>query len=284
MIGRVANLLRGDAIRDRIMPPSPLLGAGVLAASIALSTLAALAMLVVVQVHTTAARWTDDLSRAVTLQLPSGLGEDAQTKIASILSATPGVLSSTELSAEAQRALIAPFLGRDLTLDLASLPMMISLDVQPGQFDETGLRARLAGELPGVRVIAHGQGRQPLLETARSIRWLAIAALVLVQLGLMVLVALAVMARLASNRQVIETLRLVGANDALIERGFGRQITMQTGLGAVIGTVIAGLAGLVLPLETGALTFMLLLVPIAALASAWLASRQTARYLLRQMS
>ena len=61
------------------------------------------------------------------------------------------------------------------------------------------------------------------------------------------MITLAARAALASNAQVIEVLRLIGARDVYVVRAFTRRITIRAIGGALIGAIIATLLVAALP-------------------------------------
>ena len=102
-------------------------------------------------------------------------------------------------------------------------------------------------------------------------------------------------AALASNRQVIRVLRLVGARDAYIARAFVRRFTLRSLIGAGIGTAFGLLAILALPRGAGSTSVLAnlgfsggswavpVLIPLLAAATAFVATRIAAYRTLREL-
>jgi cell division transport system permease protein len=163
------------------------------------------------------------------------------------LEQTPGVAGARVLTEEEQRALLAPWFGPDLPVDALPLPRLIEFREVPPGYDATGLRLRLQAEAPGAVLDDHARWRAPLVAAAERLRMLALLSLGLMGFVVAALVTLAAASALASNRQVIEVLRLVGARDTYIARAFVRRFTLRAVLGALAGTVAGVVAVALLP-------------------------------------
>jgi len=107
------------------------------------------------------------------------------------------------------------------------------------------------------------------------------------------MITLAAQAALAANRQVIRTLRLVGARDAFIARAFVRRFTRRGFVGAAVGCALGMSAVALLPATEEAGGFLtglgfsglgwfwpLVIPPLAALV-AFIATRAAALRMLK---
>ncbi|MEW9922571.1 cell division protein FtsX, partial [Marimonas sp. MJW-29] len=88
--------------------------------------------------------------------------------------------------------------------------------------DASGLRLRLAAEVPGAVLDDHRRWRAPLVKAASRLRLLGWASILLSGAAVAAMVTLAANAALAANAQVIAGLRLVGARDDYIAQAFIR--------------------------------------------------------------
>lgn len=240
--------LRPDARADSVVPPSGITARLTGFAAAAMAFLAVFALALSFAATRLADRWSDGLTQAVTVRISAPAGEATAQQAAAlrVLEQTPGITAANPLGRAEQRALLAPWLGAEVPLDALPLPVLIDVAVTDG-FDAEGLRARLAGEVPGAVLDDHGRWRAPLVAAAERLRSLGALSLLLIAAALAAMVTLAAQAALAANRQVIETLRLVGARDIYIARAFVRRFTQRAGVGAFAGTV-AGMAAIaVLP-------------------------------------
>ena len=127
----------------------------------------------------------------------------------------------------------------------------------------------------------------PMIDAARGLRSLSLVALFLIASVTGVTVALAASAAISANGQVIDVLRLVGAEDSYISRAFTRRFTLRTLAGGAGGTLAGLIAVALIPTVAGgglasAVGFVgaewiwPLIVPLAAAVLAFVATRAAA--------
>ena len=243
----IRTLVLGDSQADRVVPPSGFTARLTVLAAGAMAFLAVFALALALAAGRLAETWGSELAGTATVRIMAPPGEGApQTEAAlRVLDTTAGVTSARLLSDAEQRALLAPWLGADLPLDTLPVPRLIALDLVPGVFDASGLRLRLAAEVPAATLDDHGRWRAPLTRAANRLRVLAWTSGLLIAMAVGVIVTLAANAALAANAQVIAVLRLVGATDRYIAEAFIRRFTLRAAVGALAGTAI-GLAAIAL--------------------------------------
>lgn len=172
-------------------------------------------------------------------------------------------------------------LGQDLPV-----PAIVHLELEPGA-DIAGIEAALGRALPGSRFIAEQATVQPLLNSLRALRWLAVALVLLMAAATSAAVVLAARGALDTHRATIEIMHGIGATDEQVARLFQRKIALDALIGALTGGLIAVLAllligggGLALaselaggpPLGSGDIV-VLALMPAAAVVLATLVAR-----------
>jgi len=297
--GRIAPLwafVQGDGQSDRVVPPSGFTAQLTLFTSGAMAFLAVFALALSMATSRVATRWSDELARSATLRI-SAPDEQmaAQTDLAlEVLETTPGVASARRIPEAEQRELLAPWLGVDLPLDNLPVPVLIEVVEEDG-LDVAGLKARLAGEVPGAVYDDHSRWRAPLIKAAARLRLLGVFALGLIAASMAAMITLAAGSALAANARVIATLRLVGAQDVYIARAFVRRFTQRALIGACIGTLLAMLGLALLPsaqaggfltgISFGGAGWLLpLLVPLLAAVTAFAATRAAALRTLRRLT
>lgn len=238
----VRGLVVGDRHADRVVPPTGFTAQLTVFVSGAMAFLAVFALALSLASGRLADRWGAELARTATIRIVAPEDQRAiQTTAAlQVLSTTPGVAFARALTDEEQQALLAPWFGQDLPLDTLPVPRLIEIEATPQGFDATGLRLRLAAEVPGAVLDDHGRWRQPLVSAARRLRVLGWAVAVLIVGAVAAMVTLAANAALAANAQVIAVLRLVGATDSYIANAFVRRFTLRALTGSCAG-VITGL-------------------------------------------
>ncbi len=291
---RVPKFIQGDPVAGRVVPSSGFTAWLSLVSAAAMAFLAVFSMALAFAAGDLADRWEAELSGTATVRITAA-AEDIESEAKAVLTAlsqTPGIISARRLDVEEQLALLAPWFGDRLPVEQLRLPVLIEVTETAEGPDRTGLEQRLLGEAPGAVYDSHGTWRTPLIEAARGLRSLAVAALAVIALVTGVMVALAASTALAANAQVVDVLRLVGARDGWISRAFVLRFTLRAVAGAVVGTLVA--MSVVALIPTGAETGVLsglgfqgadwlwpLIVPlvaaIIAAGATWLATYRSLR-------
>jgi cell division transport system permease protein len=232
-------------------------------------------------------RWSEELAQGATVLVsaPAELMEERIGAALSALRSTPGIASAEPLTDEEQQALLAPWLGAGAPLDALEAPRLIAVVLAGDGPDGADLSRRLEMEAPGAVFDDHARWRAPLARAAGALRMLALGAVLLTALSAAAMVMLAARATLATNRRVVETLRLLGATDAYVARAFVRRYTLRAAFGGAVGAGLASLALTQLPGfgEAGALAakigpsgfewLLIALTPLVCAGVAWLATR-----------
>ena len=274
---------------------SPLVGF----TSAAMAFLCVLALAASMAANSLAAQWQSDLAGVATVRFSAG-GEEHDEKLRAVLEVlrtTPGIQQVRVLSDEEQAALLAPWLGEGVDLTGLPTPQLIDVSLDGEGPDAAALQQRLDLTVSGVVYDDHAAWRGPLSSAATALRWLALGAgfLVLVTSG--AVVAYAARATLSANQHVIQTVRLIGAEDRFIAGEFVSGLTRRAALGSFAGA-IAGCAilamlpridqgdaaiGLRLSPSTTGWVILALGLPLAATLISWLASRTAVRLALSRL-
>ncbi len=298
MLRRLLDLISGDPSADRAVPPSGFTARLTLLTAAAMAFLAVFALALSLATGRLADRWAAELAQTSTLRISAPQDQmAAQTEAAlAVLRTTPGVAEARPLSADEQRALLAPWFGADLPVETLPVPQLIEVIEDTDGYDATGLRARLQAEVPGAVLDDHTRWREPLVEAAGRLRLLGFVSMLLIAGATAAMITLAANAALAANGQVIRVMRLVGARDTYIARAFVRRFTLRALAGAAAGTVLGCIAVLLLPSSDAAGGFLTGLgfqglhwlwpVTIPALAAfvAFAATRAAALRTLKELS
>ncbi|GAA6159338.1 FtsX-like permease family protein [Ruegeria sp. HU-ET01832] len=296
--GAIRNLLTRDTSADRVVPPTGYTAQLTVFVSGAMAFLAVFALALSLASGRLADRWATELAGAATLRINAPADQlAAQTEAAlAVLSQTPGVASARALTAEEQIALLSPWFGSDLPLDTLPVPQLIEvIEGEPGM-DAAGLRLRLGAEVPGAVLDDHTRWREPLVDAAMSLRRLGWVSILLIGGATAAMITLAANASLAANAQIIEVLRLVGAQDRFIANAFVRRFTYRAFFGAMVGMFLGMTGVLLLPEasdEGGFLTglgfkgvgwLLPILIPILGATVAFLATWSAASRKLKELS
>ncbi len=291
-------LLAGDRNADRVVPPTGFTAQLTLFASGAMAFLAVFVLALSLASGRLAERWGNELARTATIRIVAPQDQRAQQTAAAlqVLETTAGIERARALTDEEQQALLAPWFGQDLPLDSLPVPRLIEIVANDQGFDATGLRLRLAAEVPGAVLDDHGRWRAPLVSAAQRLRILGWGAALLILAAVAAMVTLAANAALSANAQVVAVLRLVGATDRYIAQAFVRRFTVRALVGSAVGVVIGLVAVWLLPSggdDPGFLTglgfqgagwLVPLVLPLISAGVALLATAYAASRALRMLS
>lgn len=283
---------------EKVVPPTGMTAWLTVFTSGAMAFLAVFALALSFATGRLADRWSSELAQSSTIRISAPAGQVAAQTAAAlrVLEQTPGVASARALTAEEQRALLAPWFGSDLPIEDLAVPQLIDIQETPQGFDAQGLRLRLAAEAPGAVLDDHTRWRRPLVAAADRLRMFGYTSAVLILGATAAMITMAASASLAANAQVIAVLRLVGARDVFIARAFVRRFTLRALLGAAVGTALGMIAIALMPQAAdGAETFLTglgfrgaewlwpLTIPLLAAVTAFVATRTAALRRLKEL-
>ena len=298
MIAALRSTLRPDGNEGNIVPPSGHTAWLTTFTAGAMAFLAVFALALALASGRLAGRWSDALERTATVRLSAPQDQiDLQIQaVLNVLQTTPGIASARALTADEQRALLAPWFGPDLPVDTLPLPRLIEINEDTSGYDSEGLRQRLAAEAPGAVLDDHTRWRKPLAIAAQRLRLLGFLSIALITGATAAMITLAASAALAANAGVIKVLRLVGARDGYIAAAFVRRFTLRALAGALTGTFAGMIAVSILPAADEAGGFLtglgfqgwgwltpLILPPLAGIV-AFFATRAAAHHKLTELT
>ncbi|MDA5192602.1 cell division protein FtsX [Govanella unica] len=208
--------------------------------------LSGLALAGALGMHGAVASWAGDMSRRLTVEIVTGDLEarDRQaTAAVTALRETPGVESAHRLSDQDIAGLLEPWLGKGNVAADLPVPALIDVVVREGvnlPLDVVANRLRTIA--PDARFDDHEQWLGNLYHLAWMLEVSGFGIVLLVMLATVAIVIFGTRAGLASHRDSIETLHLLGAEDSLVAGEFQRRFLYLGFKGGVIGVVAAGLA------------------------------------------
>lgn len=222
-----------------------------LAAVIAILTfLAALCAAGAELVAVSSAEWRSSVAREATIQVRPKPGRDVEADIAravELARATPGIADAVPFSKREAERLLEPWLGAGLDIEGIPVPRLVVLRIAPDRTpDLQDLRRRVEEAIPGASVDDHKVWMARLSAMAGTVVGIGagLAGLVLIATGLAV--AFATRGAMAGNREVVDVLHFVGADDAFIAREFQRRFFRLGLRGGIAGAGAALLLILVL--------------------------------------
>ena len=172
------------------------------------------------------------------IEVPAG-----SARLPELLEATrrlPQVTNATAVPESAMRDTLRRWLGpladsRDLPV-----PALVNFDLKPGA-DSDSVRRQIQKVEPGAVVQAHSDAVAPMLDSLRSLQWIALTLVVLLAGAASAAIVLAARAALDTHRATIEVLHDIGATDRQITSLFQRKIALDALAGSVAGAIAAGL-------------------------------------------
>jgi cell division transport system permease protein len=241
-----------------IVPPGSIAGRALVGVVAIMSFIACLAVGAVSLVADAAREWQSDVLREVTIQIRPVDGVDVEraiTRAADISRETPGIAGVRVLSRAENEALLRPWLGADTPLDALPLPRLVLLSVDRARPPDLAALSAALAEVRGASLDDHRPWRDRLAAMTAGVVFAGSGVLALVLAATALSVVFATRGAMASNREIVEVLHLVGAEDRFIVGTFQRRF-LRLGLeGGAIGGAAAivafHLAGLVVRASSG---------------------------------
>lgn len=190
-------------------------------------------------------RWTSQISGEATVQILPGSGIDADAeaqKAKALLEGFSGIASVRLLDAADAADLLEPWLGRTSILDELPIPRLLAITIDRNNPpDFAALDERLGSEIKGASLDTHRRWQDELTAMAATLKWLSVTVLLIISGAAVALVVYATRTALEANRETIEVLYLVGAEDKFIASQIERRF-LRAGLRAGLIGMIGGLA------------------------------------------
>jgi cell division transport system permease protein len=221
-----------------VVPRGSVAGSALVAVVAIMTFLASLTTGVVMLVRASAAEWQAEVASEVTVQIRKTTGRDIEQDIkaaADIVRATPGVVDLRVFTHAESMKLLEPWLGAGVQLEELPVPRVIVVRAESSAADLSGLKERLAKEVPPARLDDH----RAWIERMRSMTNATVAAgfgiLALVVLATVISVSFATRGAVSANRGIVEVLHFVGAGDRYIANSFLRHFLSLGLQGGVVG-------------------------------------------------
>ncbi len=205
--------------------------------------LACLTVGAVYMINQSAAAWLRDIASEVTVQIEAREkvdGERLVRDVSAFLAKQQGIKTVKPLSLEDSAALIEPWLGTSDGLRSLPVPRLIGIEVErasPPDFE--ALRQRLASEFKGVTLDDHRRWQAQIRTVTHSLGLAGLAILLLVGAATTAVIISATRSAMASNREIVEVLHLVGATDRFIAREFEKHFLRLGVRAGLVGALSA---------------------------------------------
>lgn len=221
-----------------LVPRNSIAGSALIAVVAIMTFLASLTTGAAILVGQAAGEWQSDVAREVTIQVVPAAGRDTGAvvdKAAAVARAFPGIADVRVYSKEESGKLLEPWLGSGLSLDELPIPRLIVVRLGAGNADMAELNRQLALQAPGATLDDHRGWIDRMRAMAGSVVGGGIAILILIVAATILSVSFATRGAMATNKNVIEVLHLVGAKNGFIANNFQRHFLVMGLQGGAIG-------------------------------------------------
>lgn len=224
-----------------LVPSSTIAGKALVTVVAIMTFLASLAVGGAILMDTASQDWKSAISTAMTIQVTPTPGRNLDAdvgKAAALARATPSVVRVRIYSAADSNRMLEPWLGQGLDLSDLPIPRLIAVKVERGHsVDVAKLRRQLAADTPSAYLDDHSGWVKRLTAMAHSMVVFALVIFVLVLTAMGLAVGFATLGAMAGNREIIDILHFVGAEDRFVARQFQRHFLRLGFRGGVIGGV-----------------------------------------------
>ncbi|MFQ5533537.1 MAG: cell division protein FtsX [Sphingomonadales bacterium] len=205
--------------------------------------LTALAMGAGLTLRDSARAWHQDVARTLSVQFAGAAVQTMENEVSEtlkVLRGFPGVERAEPLTQSEITALLEPWLGTgNLTADMP-VPRMIDVVLRPGAVvDLAALRQTLGQVAPHAQLDDHQQWLGRIVDLVVALQAMALGIIVLIALITVAIVVFATRAGLATHRDIIEIVHLIGARDSTIAAEFQWRLLAVGLKGGVIGLALA---------------------------------------------
>ncbi|MBI1649439.1 cell division protein FtsX [Hyphomicrobium sulfonivorans] len=226
-----------------VVPPDSVTGRSLTLVIAIMCFLACLTAGAVYMINQSANAWLQDIASEVTVQVEPRDGIDMEKTLRdaeNFLRAQPGIARADALSLESSTKMLEPWLGKSDVLSELPVPRMIAVEIDRSAAPDTdALRAELTRKFPSATLDDHRRWQQQIRTVMRSFALGGLFILLLVAAATTAIIISATRSALASNREIVEVLHLVGATDRYIAREFERHF-LRLGIRAgIVGAASA---------------------------------------------
>jgi cell division transport system permease protein len=250
---RLAGLLpaRFQSKAAQIVPSASIAGHALTVVIAIMSFLACLTLGAVYMVNQSANAWVNDISSEITVELDPVNAADIEKKmtlVALFLAKQKGVTRVKPLTAEDSAKLLEPWLGQSSALQSLPIPRLIAVEIdRSNPPDIQVIKTALTQNFEGVTLDDHRRWQAEIRTLTRSAALAGLAVLSLVAIATIAVIISATRSAMASNREIIEVLHFVGANERFISREFERHFLGLGVRAGLMGAIAAAIAFLLLP-------------------------------------
>ena len=206
--------------------------------------LAVIAMMGMILLASTAARWDKGVSGTLTVQISPAETQDKDSerlqKVLFILGKVPEVKKFETFDDDKMIALLKPWLGSAIVSGDLPLPRLIDVELKSGsKLDLEKLSKLFNNSLTGITIDDHSVWLERMVKLTRGFEGLAAIVLIFIGLATIGTVIFTTRTGLAIHRNAIEVLHFIGAQDSYIASQFANRALILGLKGGVIGLFLA---------------------------------------------
>lgn len=238
-----------------IVPPGSVTGRSLVWVIAIMGFLSCLTAGTVYMINDSAAAWVRDVASEVTVQVtPEGDPKQVDQRaneIVTFLSGQIGLRSVELLTLDQSAELVEPWLGQVSAVKELPFPRLIAVELdRDDPPDITTLRAALVKKFPSATLDDHRAWQQQIRRVTGSLALGGIFVIVLMAAATVGIIVSAARSAIASNREIVEVLNFVGADERFIARQFELHF-LKLGIKAgIVGAIGAAILFLLLPVVT----------------------------------
>ncbi|MHA1132967.1 MAG: cell division protein FtsX [Alphaproteobacteria bacterium] len=235
----------------QIVPSASIAGNALTAVIGIMTFLACLTAGGVYMINQSANAWVDDIASEITIELDpidTANIEKKMTLVSLFLAKQKGVTRVRPLTAEDSAKLLEPWLGSTAALSALPIPRLIAVEIDRSSPPDIDLiKSALSRNFEGVTLDDHRRWQAEIRLITRSTALGGLAVLALVAAATIAIIVSATRSAMASNREVIEVLHFVGANERFISSEFSRHFLGLGVRASLAGAFAAVIVFLLLP-------------------------------------
>ncbi len=238
-----------------IVPPGSVTGRALVVVIAIMGFLACLTAGAVYMINQSAYDWLHDVASEVTVQVkPDGTQDEVEKRsedIVKFLTGQIGVRHVHLLTLNQSAELVEPWLGQVSAVKDLPFPRLIAVEIdRENAPDIATLRAALTSKFPSATLDDHRAWQQQIRRVTGSLALGGVVIIILMAAATVGIVVSAARSAIASNREIVEVLNFVGAEERFIARQFELHF-FKVGIRAgVVGATAAGLVFFCLPILT----------------------------------
>jgi cell division transport system permease protein len=234
---------KAEPINAPIVPAGSVTGRSLNLVISIMCFLACLTAGAVYMINESAEAWLKDIASEVTVQVEPREKVDTETLVKDVsdfLGRQSGIRNVRALSVADSAQLLEPWLGRSDALEALPVPRLIALELdRTSPPDLEAVRSALGSQFTGVSLDDHRRWQQQIRTVTRSFALGGLAILLLVAAATTAIIVSATRSALASNREIVEVLHLVGATDRFIAREFEKHFLSLGIRAGLVGALCA---------------------------------------------